>query len=92
MTNTSDWISVETKLPKIIEFSAGEGYGESEHVLVFLKNARSGGLRVAVSQLWFVDAWNGKSRMFWGCEGGFGEVTHWMPLPRAPKEIRNETT
>lgn len=67
-----EWISVEERLPEL-----------DEDVLCFYRGWR-GECGYTVGS---VQSWNG----MWGLEVdpddyGLDEVTHWMPLPEAPKE------
>lgn len=64
------WIPVTERLPP-----------ENTRVLLFVPNVAEGGnVRIGVLEpikLWFTD---GRDRLL------YAQVTHWMPLPEAPKE------
>ena len=71
-----DWISVKDRLPE--ELLKGTKRKEIK-VLVAIKNKRGWTVR---SQLRVLD-WFEKN---WMWKYSAGEVTHWMPLPKPPKE------
>ena len=80
LTPTADkWIPVSERLPEdtLPKFSAAKQI----KVLTALKS--DNGVRTVRSQMRYRDAWCDEVRWRWKYSGG--EVTHWMPLPEAPK-------
>ncbi len=75
------WISVEDRLPDIIEWSPGSVAGISDPVLVYLDSEGESGSRM--------EAWSlrrggrgDRTSLYWDWDSP--KVTHWMPLPPAP--------
>ncbi|MFW8567029.1 DUF551 domain-containing protein [Orrella sp. 11846] len=78
----NEWISVNQKLPVLIG-TCGGAVRYSAPVLVFMKHVSGNDSNVAVLRYYLLNL-DGNNKTFWGCEP-VNEVTHWMPLPRAPK-------
>ena len=70
------WIPVEERLPDLIPCDAGTAY--SEAVVIWTDNRKA-----------MVAVWDGVDFIcpasFWEAEGE--NITHWMPLPKPPKEV-----
>ena len=71
-----EWISVNDRLPE-----------EGEYVLCVLKGFNYGG-KIQVCKFVPADEFKDKP-YFEHFRNGFPSVTHWMPLPQAPKENNN---
>lgn len=74
----SEWISVEERLPELFE-----------DVLTYCINV-SGETYALGERYMAVDRlvkWNDGYRTCFRTDRFFGEVTHWMPLPKEPKEV-----
>jgi hypothetical protein len=78
-----EWISVDDRLPEIIENCKGSIAGISEPVMVMFKDKGE------------VNSYMGVSRLFKGGRGDltsfhwdfdYPKVTHWKPLPSPPQE------
>lgn len=76
-----DWISVDDKLPEIRIEDLEKEYGE-----VMSENASDFGVEFltvnVLGDIEVSDFWVKNQRFDFG-------VTHWMPLPKLPKEYRN---
>ena len=74
---TPEWISVKDRLPELIPCTVGTAY--SEAVLVWTSGKKA-----------MAAVWNGtdflRATSFWEAWGE--EITHWMPLPEPPKEVK----
>ena len=69
-----EWISVDDRLPE-----------EGEYVLCVLKGFNYGG-KIQVCKFVPADKFKDKP-YFEHFRNGFSSVTHWMPLPKPPKEV-----
>ena len=71
-----EWISVKDRLPELIPCNAGTAY--SEGVIVWTDNRKA-----------MIAVWDGIDFLcaadYWEAWGE--EITHWMPLPKPPKEV-----
>ena len=70
-----EWISVDNRLPK-----------EGEYVLCVLKGFNYGG-KIQVCKFVPADKFKDKP-YFEHFRNGFPSVTHWMPLPPAPEDMK----
>lgn len=79
-TPTSEWISVEERLPEL-EITRSDGYHRPRSVRVLcVCKQRSG--KVFVKEGYY-ELFSNKP--CWRIPGSIDSVTHWMPLPKAPK-------
>lgn len=79
-----EWISVDERLPKI------EGDARTWGELKIRKSVRVLCACVQKSGKTFVkegycEVWGDSHRAYWKIPGSIDKVTHWMPLPEAPK-------
>ena len=75
----SPWISVEERLPE-----ATDKFGSSENVLILGKNGwRTVAMYCIPENKWYLSV----GAIQGDCEYPF-EITHWMPIPKLPKEER----
>ena len=69
------WIPVAERLPDLIPCNAGTAY--SEAVIIWTSGRKA-----------MIGVWDGTDFLcaadYWEADGE--EITHWMPLPEAPKE------
>ena len=75
------WISVEDRLPDIIEWSPGSVAGISDPVLVYLDSEGESGSRMEVWSL-RRGGRGDRTSLYWDWDSP--KVTHWRPLPAAP--------
>ena len=83
----NEWISVEERLPdlepNIIKWG-DRGYKQNSVRVLCVCKQKSG--KVMVKEGYY-EVWNGnKTRPYWKIPGSIDSVTHWMPLPEAPKK------
>ena len=76
-----EWISVEERLPEIDPCGKGR-YGGTRSVRVLCACKQRDG-RTFVKEGYYEPCGNG--RVCWRIPGSINAVTHWMPLPEAPK-------
>lgn len=79
-----EWISVDERLPEI------EGDARTWGELKIRKSVRVLCACVQKSGKTFVkegycEVWGDSQRAYWKIPGSIDKVTHWMPLPEAPK-------
>lgn len=84
IAGANDWISVEERLPEI------EGDARTWGELKIRKSVRVLCACVQKSGKTFVkegycEVWGDSQRAYWKIPGSIDKVTHWMPLPEAPK-------
>lgn len=78
-----NWYSVKDKLPEDLLPHSNAKHATIK-VLVYMKNKNGGCIRtqVRIRNAWYGDDDN---KWDWGrCSSG--SITHWMPLPSAPKD------
>ena len=76
------WISVNEKLPSIT-IDESKDLNESEPVIGLLKN---GEVYKMVLSHWYESESNEFSWYYHDCGEHCDSVTHWMPLPKPPKQ------
>lgn len=78
----NNWISVEDGLPNIDPCGTGRYGGQRSIRVLCACKQRSG--RTFVKEGYYEPCSNGN--VVWRIPGSIDSVTHWMPLPDAPKE------
>ena len=78
----NNWISVEDGLPNIDPCGTGRYGGQRSIRVLCACKQRSG--RTFVKEGYYEPCSNGN--VVWRIPGSIDSVTHWMPLPNAPKE------
>ena len=79
----NEWISVEDRLPEIDKNGKGR-YGGMRSVRVICACKQRDG-KILVKEGYYEPCANGN--VFWRIPGTIDFVTHWMPLPKPPKEV-----
>lgn len=79
----AEWISVDNRLPELAENQVGGHRPRSIRVLCACKQ-RSGKILVKEG---YYELFNNHPR--WRIPGSIDSVTHWMLLPKPPKENNN---
>lgn len=76
------WISIDERLPEIIEMYPGSGTGNSDPVLVYLDDENDEGKQIAVWRC-FRGGQGDTTTIHWDWKSP--KVTHWQPLPAPPQ-------
>lgn len=80
----AEWIAVTERLPELDNNKADDrGRQKSIRVLCACKQ-KSG--KVFVKEGYYV-LWDG-DRVYWRIPGSIDSVTHWMPMPEPPADMR----